>query len=234
MVRSLVLTVHSANRGSRYIHECGRSADSPPFFAEARHIVETLKASLPQGHNAGKDDTKQLDSLLAEVHHNFGCVGTETNDPKGTLAHFERFNELMMQEIGDGAQGKDKRLAISWNELGNAYMLNGMWEKGEESFKRSISTMQRVENFEWTDVSFPFVNLGLAYWLTNRLEEAMKTLMEGLGHREAVHGVDDKESFMYVSLKSAQVFNLLTCKNWTISPRFRQRQSRTRPTERQP
>ena len=112
----------------------------------------------------------------------------------------------MTQEIGDGAQGKDKRLAISWNELGNAYMLNGLWDKGERSFKRSISTMQRVDNFKWTDVSFPFVNLGLAYWLTDRLEKATETLLEGLGHREAVYGVDDKESFMYVPLKSAQVF----------------------------
>lgn len=147
---------------------------------------------------------KQLDSLLAEIHHNFGCVGTETNDPEGTLAHFQIFNELMMQEIGDGAQGKDKRLAISWNELGNAYMLNGMWDKGEKAFKRSISTMQRVGNFKWTDVSFPFVNLGLAYWLTDRLDKATETLLEGLGHREAVYGVNDKESFMYVPLKPAQ------------------------------
>ena len=108
-----------------------------------------------------------------------------------------------MQEIGDGAQGKDKRLAISWNELGNAYMLNEMWGKGEESFKKSISTMQRVDGFKWTDMSLPFVNLGLAYWLTNRLEDAVETLMEGLGHREAVHGVDDKESFMYDPPKSA-------------------------------
>ena len=108
-----------------------------------------------------------------------------------------------MQEIGDGAQGKDKRLAISWNELGNAYMLNEMWGKGEESFKKSISTMQRVDGFKWTDMSFPFVNLGLAYWLTDRLEDAVETLMEGLGHREDVHGVDDKESFMYDPQNSA-------------------------------
>ena len=147
---------------------------------------------------------KQLDSLLAEIHHNFGCVGTETNDPEGTLAHFKTFNELMLQEIGDGAQGNDKRLAISWNELGNAYMLNGLWGQGEESFKRSIATMHRVDDFKWTDVSFPFVNLGLAYWLTNRLGKAIEILLEGLGHREAVHGVDDKESFMYVPLESVQ------------------------------
>lgn len=140
----------------------------------------------------------------------------------------------MVQAIGDGAQGKDKRLAISWNELGNAHMLNGMWEKGEECFKRSISIMQHVENFKWTDVSFPFVNLGLAYWLTDRLEKATETLMEGLRYREAAHGVDDKESFMYVPFKSAQHCGSLMCKNWTISPRSRQRQSRTRPTGRKP
>ena len=141
---------------------------------------------------------KQLDSLLAEIHHNCGCVSTETNDPKGTLANFKTFNELMMQEIGDGAQGKDKRLAISWNELGNAYMLKGMWDKGEESFKRSISTMQRVDDSKCIDMSFPLVKLSLAYWLTDRLEQASETLLEGLRHREAVYGANDKESFMYV------------------------------------
>lgn len=49
-----------------------------------------------------------------------------------------------------------------------------------------------------TDVSFPLVNLGLAYWFTNQLEEASKTLLEGLRHREDAYGVDDKESFMCV------------------------------------
>ncbi len=190
------MTPRSPNIAHRYIHECGRSADSPPFFIEAQSIAEALKLSNLNSSDLKRDDTKQLDSLLAEIHHNFGCVGTETNDPKCCLVHFERFNELMMQEIGDDVQGNDKRLAISWNELGNAYMLNGMWAKGEESFKRSISTMQRVDNFKWTDVSFPLVNLGLAYWLTDRSEKAIEILIEGLGHREAVYGIDDKESFM--------------------------------------
>lgn len=141
---------------------------------------------------------KRLDQILAEIHHNSGCIGTETNDPAGTLKHFKIFNGMMMDEIGDGPQGQDMRLAISWNELGNAYMMNAMWEKGEECFKRSMDTMKRVDNWSWTDMSFPFVNLGLAYWLMGRLDEATVTLMEGLGHREAAYGFDDRESFMYI------------------------------------
>ena len=60
--------------------------------------------------------------------------------------------------------------------------------------------MKRVDGFNNTDMSFPFVNLGLAYWLTGRFDKAMEVLTEGLSHREAAHGRDDKESFMYVSL----------------------------------
>lgn len=153
---------------------------------------------------------KELDSLLAEIHHNFGCISTETNDPRGTLEHFKIFNELMTREIGNGAQGKDKRLAISWNELGNAYMLNGMWEKGEQSFKNSIDIMERVDGFKNIDNSFASVNLGLAYWLTGRLEAANNILIHGLGHRETLYGIDDKESFMYVPRPVDQLCGSLT------------------------
>lgn len=54
---------------------------------------------------------------------------------------------MMMREIGDGPQGQDVRLAMSWNELGIAYMMNAMWEKGEACCKRSMSTIKRVDNW---------------------------------------------------------------------------------------
>lgn len=183
----------------RYYHETGYSIESMPFFESAQSTAERLKSSLHQLAPAEakiSDLTKTLDSIIAETHHNLGCIGTETNEPEFTLRHFKIFNEMMMAEVGDGPQGKDQRLAISWNELGNAYMMNKMWAQGEECFKRSLSTAQRLENFVPTDMSFPFVNLGLAYWLTGRLDEALETLLEGLGHREALFGVDDSDSFM--------------------------------------
>ncbi|KAL8963647.1 MAG: hypothetical protein Q9193_000116 [Seirophora villosa] len=151
-----------------------------------------------------------LKALLAEIHHNLGCIGTETNNPAETLHHFKIFNELMIDEIADPAQGNDKRLAISWNELGNAYMLNGQWDKGEGSFRKSIAAMRQVHGFRNVDNSFALVNLGLTFWLTDRLEEAVEVLMEGLKYREALHGPDDKESFMYGSPSTNDVFLSLT------------------------
>ncbi|KAL9042200.1 MAG: hypothetical protein Q9214_003856, partial [Letrouitia sp. 1 TL-2023] len=179
-----------------YSSESGNLADSLPLFIDAQSIVEQLRSSFspPSLMDGGK--MEQVDSLLAEIHHNIGCVSTEINDPKGALTHFEVFNNLMIQILNTESPGKDKRLAISWNELGNGYMLSEMWEKGLECFKTSISTMKRVNGFKYTDISFPIVNLGLAYWFTNQLEEASKTLLEGLRHREDTYGVDDKESFI--------------------------------------
>ena len=60
-----------------------------------------------------------------------------------------------------------------------------MWEKGEECFKRSMSTIERVENWSWTSMSLLFFNLGYAYLLMSRLEDAETTLLERLGHRKA-------------------------------------------------
>lgn len=154
----------------------------------AQSIVEKLRlswdAQVMSDFNRSQN-IKRLDVVLAEIHHNSGCVGTETNDPAGTLKHFKIFNEMMMREIGDGPQGQDVRLAISWNELGNAYMMNAMWGKGEECFKKSMSTIKRVDDWSWISMSLPFVNLGYAYLMMGRLEDAERTLLEGLGHREA-------------------------------------------------
>lgn len=172
------------------------------MFASAQSMAERLQSSISEARDRAIDSnqaTKDLKALLAEIHHNLGCVGTETNDPSGTLKHFQTFNQLMIDELSDGAPGKDKRLAISWNELGNAYMLNGQWEKGEESFKKSMEIMRQVDGFQNIYNSFALVNLGLAYWLTDRLEEAVGVLTEGLKYREALYGLDDTESFMYGS-----------------------------------
>lgn len=170
-----------------------------PYFDIAQSIVEKLKHCLDNqlmSDSSRSQTIKRLDTILAEIHHNSGCVGSETNDPAGTLKHFKIFNEMMMREIGDGAQCQDVRLTISWNELGNPYMMNAMWEQGEECFKRSMSTMKMVDDRSWINMSLPFVNLGYAYLFMGRLEDAEATLLEGLGHREAEYGIDDKNSFM--------------------------------------
>ena len=182
--------------GARYYHERGYSSDSKPFFVSAQKC-ESLRPILKSSNSsAAAEQLSQLDAILAELHHNLGCIGTETNDPEGTLRHFKIFNDMMVTQTGSKVNGKDKRLAVSWNELGNAYMMNKMWKDGEDCFKNSIESSRMLDDFHPTDTSFPYVNLGLAYWLMDRHDDAIEHLLTGLKHREVAYGVDDNHSFM--------------------------------------
>jgi tetratricopeptide (TPR) repeat protein len=183
-----------------YHHERGRSSDAKIFNNLAEEICKSLQkrlkgstTDLSQSHHL------QLDRILAEIDHNRGCIATEVNEPSDALKYHLRFNDLMQKELGDVRGGQDMRLAISWNELGNAYMLNRRWEDGRHCFEQSITLMKQLDNYEEILISLPLVNIGLAYWLLGRHNDALKVLLEGLQHREVVYGQDDRDhrvSFM--------------------------------------
>lgn len=140
--------------------------------------------------------SKQLDSILAEIQHNRGCIAKEINEPYDALGYPKDFNGMMVREMDTTTPYKDMRLAISWNELGNAYMLNSEWSKGEECFQKSVTVMRDIEGFEKVSISLPLANLGLAYWLQGRHEEAHDILVEGLKDRVDRYGPDDRISFV--------------------------------------
>ncbi|KAF2205660.1 hypothetical protein GQ43DRAFT_269423 [Delitschia confertaspora ATCC 74209] len=187
------------NDAGWYYHETGHSLDAQPLIETAQMKAVSVMNSLPNLNLslANADDIcKQLNAIIAETHHNLGCIGTETNQPGLTLIHFKKFNEMMAQEVNETLQKTDNRLAISWNELGNAYMLNKMYLDGERCFKECLSVARQMSQFDPSEFSFPYVNLGLAFWLTGRLEQATETLLEGLQYRETRYGRDDQQSFI--------------------------------------
>ncbi|EOD50697.1 putative tetratricopeptide repeat domain-containing protein [Neofusicoccum parvum UCRNP2] len=141
---------------------------------------------------------RDLHATLAEITHNRGCIASETNEPQAALSHFTHFNAMMAAEFGADGQlcRRDMRLAISWNELGNAHMLNSDWRRGEACFERSVATMRQLAFFEEINLSLPVVNLGLSWWLQGRNEEALGLLLQGLGERQKAFGSDDRESFI--------------------------------------
>lgn len=144
---------------------------------------------------AGNISSDDVNHVMAEIHYNIGAVATETNKPKDATHHFNIFNEMMAKEAHVGS--KRKGWAISWNELGVANMMNMKWQNAEECFLRSIEIMEEMDASAKELKSLPTVNLGLSYWLQGgRLEEADAVLMAGLQDREAVYGVNDRESFM--------------------------------------
>jgi hypothetical protein len=91
----------------------------------------------------------------AEIHHNRGCIAAEMNRPHEALAQHTKFNDMMVKEIGDGPPGTDMRLAISWSQLGAAYMINDDWVKGEDCFRKAIHMMRRLDDYEPFKISLP-------------------------------------------------------------------------------
>jgi hypothetical protein len=158
-----------------------------------RALEENL---LKQNDSLDTDLHRTIKTLLAEICHDLGCIATETNQPEAALTHFSAFNAAMIEFAGGEPQTKDKGLAVSWNELGNAYMMNENWKSAEDCFIISIDTLRQLDNFKKVDLSFPVINLGFSYWLQGRLSEADETLSDILAAREAAYGINDRESFM--------------------------------------
>lgn len=130
------------------------------------------------------------------MYHNRGVIANEINRPKESLEYLLTFNEMMLKELGGRQPGTDMRLALSFNELGCAYMLRDDYSNAEECFHKSISSMEMLDNFERWQISLPGVNLGVVYWLTGRYTEALNVLSKGLRDREKKFGFNDRESFM--------------------------------------
>jgi len=190
---------------ARYLHERGRPIESNLFNNMAQSICESLKFRLYEHGDAFSDQDithAELDYTLAELYHNRGCIASEANDAVGAMKNFTIFHDMMCKELGGETQCKDMRLGLACNELGNAYMLKDDWVQGEKYFLQSIELLCQLDDYEPVSISLPLVNLGYAYWLQGRLEEATRVLEKGVADREAKYGIEDRISFMYVdSLK---------------------------------
>jgi hypothetical protein len=180
-----------------YCHERGISHECEEFCDIAQNVCEKLKSHLSvDGIQSKLITVDNVDSVLAEIHHNRGCIAAEMNRPHATRKHQGMFNKMMIKEIGNKHPGTDMRLAISFNQLGVAHMINDDWIKGEECFRRCILEMERLDDYENFKISLPLVNWGSICWLTGRYDEAEERLLEGLADRIAKFGKNDRESFM--------------------------------------
>jgi hypothetical protein len=140
-----------------YQHERGQSPDAVLSNNMAQSICESLKLRLLEhpelAHNSPVTLSKLNHSLL-EIAHNRGCIALEINEPIDALKYLTMFNKNMIRERSEDC-AEDMRLAISWNGLGTAHMLNRNWKKGEECFLKSIEEMRKHAKFRATTISLP-------------------------------------------------------------------------------
>jgi hypothetical protein len=132
--------------------------ESGLFCDIAQNICESLQKFYPLSYTIETDESpteRDVDNILAEIHHNRGCIAAEMNRPLEAWFHHNKFNEMMVKELGDGPPGHDMRLAISWSQLGAAYMINDKWKEGEECFLTAIRRMRQLVNYEPFKISLP-------------------------------------------------------------------------------
>jgi tetratricopeptide (TPR) repeat protein len=183
----------------RYLHERGRLIDTNLYNNMAQSICESLKFQLYEHSDAlschGVTHA-ELDYTLAELYHNRGVIACGASDVSEGLRNLKIFHDMMQKAFGEDTPRTDMRLGLACNELGFAYMLKEDWAQGEVYFLRSIELLQQLHNFEPILISLPLVNLGYAYWLQGRLDEAAAVLEKGVGDRETKYGIHDRISFM--------------------------------------
>jgi tetratricopeptide (TPR) repeat protein len=165
----------------------------------AQSICESLKFRLYEQSGAFSDHGvthAELNYTLAELYHNRGCIASDANDAVEAMKNLKSFHDMMEKELDEKTQRTDMRLGLACNELGNAYMLKEDWVEGERYFLRSIELLEKLDDFEPILISLPLVNLGYAYWLQGRLDEAVAVLVHGASAREEKYGDNDRISFM--------------------------------------
>ncbi|MCJ1307424.1 hypothetical protein MMC25_001070 [Agyrium rufum] len=182
-----------------YLHERGRLIDTNLYNNMAQSICESLKLQLYEYSDASPYHGvthAELDYTLAELYHNRGVIACGASDVSEGLRYLTIFHNMMEKEFEEDTPRTDMRLGLACNELGFAYMHLEDWAQGEAYFLRSIELLKQLHDFEPVLISLPLVNLGYAYWLQGRLDEAAAVLEKGVGDRETKYGIHDRISFI--------------------------------------
>jgi tetratricopeptide (TPR) repeat protein len=110
---------------------------------------------------------------------------------------------MLKRQDENGKPVLDYELGIGYNEVGNAYAMNGKYQVATEYFVKSIETFQALPNYEDTMLGWPESNIGLMYWMLGNHDDAERALTEIIEIYKTAYGVDDTQSFKYVSPRYA-------------------------------
>ncbi|KAK1775513.1 tetratricopeptide repeat domain-containing protein [Copromyces sp. CBS 386.78] len=169
------------NRAGWYQHERG----------ESHKIIPILEMALELCTHVSTHDTRDLES---DIRYTLGAIANETNDAESCLEHTKRFFDIRL-EIAKQSTEADERLARSYNQIGVAWMMVKEYQKAEDAFLTSAKEYEKLPNYTKDMRSLALVNLGLAYWIQGKFDEATKVLELGLADREELYGVMDTHSF---------------------------------------
>lgn len=135
------------------------------------------------------------EQYLSDIHYSRGAVATETNEPAACIKHYQALLDVRERVCHISGGQEDLRLAVSYNEMGIAYMLNWNYGQATKFFNYALRIYRKLPEFSQEMTSLAQANLGLAHWLQGQHAIADEVLSQALQVRKDLYGVDDRESF---------------------------------------
>jgi tetratricopeptide (TPR) repeat protein len=165
----------------RWQYECGNSHSLRPLAQLALGVCMLC-------------DPSRTKDLLSDIYYTLGAVGTEANDRLSSLHYNKLFLDARLQRA-DETGIEDVRLGIAHNQFGVSLMMYDNFVEAMDHFQQAIRVYETLPEFDSQYLALPTANLGLAYWLQGKYDEAESTLEHGLIVRETRWGPGDSESF---------------------------------------
>jgi tetratricopeptide (TPR) repeat protein len=120
------------------------------------------------------------------------------------------FLNFRLEQSETSANGRrDIRLGMAYNQMSVAYMMNRDYETAVGALEKAFEVHKDLENSTPIMVTLPAANMGLARWFLKRYDDAYQVLIDILGEREKVFGINDNESFKLVLLSTFELLTLM-------------------------
>ncbi|KAK5171081.1 uncharacterized protein LTR77_004225 [Saxophila tyrrhenica] len=162
---------------------------------------------------AEESSTKQeFDELVLQLPFHRGALAHHTNEPRVALDELKTYIRLLDKKPKRRQTAAwRQQMAIGLNDLGVSYLQNDDAVKAEDYLEQSIAILGELSDISPNTISMPQINLGFAFSLQGRHEEAADMFERTLVKREQNYGRDDVRSFAlgklllgYGNVKAAQ------------------------------
>ncbi|ETN43596.1 uncharacterized protein HMPREF1541_02755 [Cyphellophora europaea CBS 101466] len=177
-------------QGGWYLTERGNFDESLEMFKTALRICETYP--------------DKMEELLADCLFCIGDALSETNEPAAALEYAKRHYDVRLNLEKDRSK-PSLYGALAYSELGNAQMLNGLFEEGIENCKSARAIQFKDQEFldgtYWP--YFSTIQMALCLSALGRSDEAVPLLQETIDWGIKFYGPKPrtfKQGFAYYAL----------------------------------
>ena len=131
--------------------------------------------------------------VLSQIYYTYGALAQLTNQHEQGFEAHRKFLDLRL-DLRQSLPNRDELLAVSYNEIGNDFMHQNLYEEAVTHYIKSIETYRELQDYTELMLALPTANLGLAYWLQGKYDKASQVVDEAIRSRESRLGHNDTES----------------------------------------